>query len=363
MTARSQEASRRRWVVGLILASSFLLAGCFDCGEPLGVTGVVVESDRMVAYVVYDDVLEGPLITPFVSTDRGESWSYLELGIRSDPEFEVPKSSSWCHSNGCYEIERLSLVRYHETHEGEVLWEPPPGRVEFVENGAWGRSDRPCLAAQEGPMALHSVDGGTVGGHEVVVVAAGLDGVLLRVDGSEVTRVGVGTLTPRPFASFGDGLRNAELVLPTGIAAVALVLAAFGLAGIYRHKPSRGGMGWTTARFLLWLVAILVALVGALLAVWFQAIWLSVTIIAWMIALGATYGRRGDSGEPPILLLLVAWALPATLGWLPLLGWSVGVPASRSVAMVIAAVASMSSAVLAIAIVRSRLHTPPSVLT
>ncbi len=235
---------RRVARLGLLSLVPILLTGCLGCiGGSDGIGSVAVVGERLVVYEVADDFELGYIVPAgFESSDLGATWTaiasddlpaYNELpGGEGRGVVDRYAPAEWCGASTCYVVDDLSLTI---RREGEVIWQPPPGRAEFVDRAVWEPTGGPlaCTPDRNMPMRLTGVAGGTIGGNEVGIVGAGPDGVLV-VSGQQVSRVGVGRWQPRDWTKPLSGISNLEL-LPLAIIAILSLLAT---AAVIRRSPS-----------------------------------------------------------------------------------------------------------------------------
>ena len=240
------------------LAAGFalLLASCGGTGDPPGVVAVEV---RDAGYIAIVEGPEGPGV--YASQDGGASFapSSVEAGTLDDDRIA-------CSEDGCVQIRGLTIF------EGPTpIFDIPRSRAQFMSCTSGDCGSRPAayidVAAGDGEA-----------GQLLAIVAAGVDGVVVKVDGTEWRRVAVGPHSPRPTARLFDGIGSAWwwVIAPTAIALLYLFWYDRWLRS-ERWFPFGQALDKKNRAFA---IAAGIVTAGVLAAVVVLALW-TVDVIAW----------------------------------------------------------------------------------
>ncbi|MFI6297675.1 hypothetical protein ACIBEJ_39205 [Nonomuraea sp. NPDC050790] len=336
---RNHEAPRRWTAVAGVPLAVLAVAATSATHSPPAADVVRVDGARI--------TVTGTWAASNVSTDGGRTW---HLSGRRDPD--LASQRSMCvprEPRRCYWV-RGDGVRVMQSDDASVTWRPSwelsPGRHELLERAYGEEVSSASLAVQA-----------TARGH-VVVVANGRDGVAVRDEDGQWTRLGYdpsGRLTARAATPVdgGDevGGELAVAVLAGLWACVAgLMVAAAGrrrsaahwiapalaTAGVLPYvllDPWPGGVP-----ALLWLAGAPLLLAGVVVAI-VEAVLAKIHSTALWTALGTG--------------VLVALGIAV-----PFRGWAFGWPDSYEVALALAAFLAVALAALGLALVRRAATTP-----
>ena len=269
---------------------------------------------------------------------------------QENEKYEALRAASACvpgEPAHCYRLHEGAALGVDETADGgatwRTAWEIPPERWKWLV----GRHDLPEYQAD----LLGGFDilvRAVPGGHEVVV-AAGVEGLVVRSPAGGWNRVAVEALGPVgygparfaagpvPLADFGYGVLK-ELGL-------ALLLGAFLVfAGTLVTVSSRRGdtIAWSVVSGGL--LGFSVPVLG-LMSFTGSAAWLAILAVVLLLAHTVFVLRGRALGRLRGLVFLAAAVLPAAAYAAPYLGWTVAFPASYDTASRVAVLAAVAALV------------------
>ncbi|MGH3661825.1 MAG: hypothetical protein ACRDTQ_08195 [Micromonosporaceae bacterium] len=251
---------------------------------------------------------------------------------------------AWWH---CYRVHGAALERdgSQQRHDGRLLgvdesrdggktwrtvWEVPSQRWSFLAQEHHLEYDYHARLLASVDIVVREVDGG----HQVVV-ANGMDGLVVRDPDGAWRRVGVRAqagqgrvdLQPRPLVALGHGLATE---LAGAIFVVLLGFLATGVAGAMRIRQRRP----TSAAVLSCVIAgaLFCATPGLGLVALNASLTLDLFAASFMVVCAVVVGLTQPVPPQRALSLVLASVLVGALVMLPYLGWTVGLPQSYATA-------------------------------
>lgn len=271
------------------------------------------------------------------SGDAGTSWQPTDASVTD------PNMVACAADESCYRVDTQADALLRETDgTSEVVWQLPAGRREVADRQYERRGT--CGGKHRISGAATVIDDpGQQDGH-VVVMARGVDGVLVGNPSNGFERVGVGQSTPVPLRTVSSVAIAEELSIASWLAiGLLLVTSVVHAVRVWRRRAKGERRGWVVFATVVIAVPILVGLpVLAVVGisdgpqeVVFAGVAVACCLAAWLAWRAAAGTRTGRLMAGRGLAVLGAVTVPFLL-------WSVGVVpyvAAMGLAIVFAVVA------------------------